>query len=88
MIESIVGVESAPGGGFSVSGCELGEFVGGGLVGRAAVRSRDGAGRSGSVIWASDGVGAELAIHGGDLRHRWTVAFRHARGSWRYDYCI
>ena len=36
MIESIVRVESAPGGGFSVSGCEvgvLGEFVEGGLVG-------------------------------------------------------
>jgi hypothetical protein len=31
-------------------------------------------------------VGAELAIHVGDLRHRWTVANRgHDRRSWRYD---
>jgi hypothetical protein len=30
-------------------------------------------------------VGAELAIHGGDLRHRWTVVVRHDRRSWRYD---
>jgi hypothetical protein len=33
-------------------------------------------------------VGAELAIHGGDLRHRWTVAVGHDRRSWRYDCCI
>jgi hypothetical protein len=34
------------------------------------------------------GVGAELAIHGGDLRHRWTVAVGHDRRSWRYHCCI
>jgi hypothetical protein len=31
------------------------------------------------------GVGAELVIHGGDLRHRWTVTIGHDRLSWRYD---
>jgi hypothetical protein len=30
-------------------------------------------------------VGAELVIHGGDLRHRWTVTIGHDRLSWRYD---
>jgi hypothetical protein len=30
-------------------------------------------------------VGAELGIHGGDLRHRWTVTIGHDRLSWRYD---
>jgi CBS domain-containing protein len=34
------------------------------------------------------GVGAELAIHGGDLRDRWTAAVGHDRRSWRYDCCI
>jgi hypothetical protein len=34
------------------------------------------------------GVGAELAIHGGDLRHRWAVVVGHDRRSWRYDCCI
>jgi hypothetical protein len=33
-------------------------------------------------------VGAERAIHGGDLRDRWTVAVGHDRRSWRYDWCI
>jgi hypothetical protein len=33
-------------------------------------------------------VGAELVIHGGDLRHRWTVTIGHDRLSWRYDCCI
>jgi len=33
-------------------------------------------------------VGAELAIHGGDLRDRWTVAVGHDRRSWQYDCCI
>ncbi|HEY3689796.1 MAG TPA: hypothetical protein VGL46_05770 [Pseudonocardiaceae bacterium] len=30
----------------------------------------------------------ELAIHGGDLRHRWTVAVGHDRRSWRYRCCV
>ena len=34
------------------------------------------------------GVGAELVIHGGDLRCRWTVVVVHDRRSWRYDCCI
>jgi hypothetical protein len=33
-------------------------------------------------------VGAELAIHGGDLRHLCPVAVGHDRRSWRYDCCI
>jgi hypothetical protein len=33
-------------------------------------------------------VGAELAIHGGDLRDRGTVVVGHDRRSWRYDCCI
>jgi hypothetical protein len=33
-------------------------------------------------------VGAELAIHGGDLRHHWTVVVGHDRRSWRYDCSI
>jgi hypothetical protein len=33
-------------------------------------------------------VGAELVIHGGDLRDRWTVAVGHDRRPWRYDCCI
>ena len=33
-------------------------------------------------------VGAELAIHGGDLRHRGTVVVGHDRRSWRCDCCI
>ena len=33
-------------------------------------------------------VGAEWAIHGGDLRHRWTVAVWHDRRSRRYDCSI
>jgi hypothetical protein len=32
-------------------------------------------------------VGAELAIHGGELRNRWTVTVGHDRRSWRYDCC-
>jgi hypothetical protein len=35
-----------------------------------------------------DRVGAELLIHGGDLRHRWTVVVGHDRRSRRYDCCI
>jgi hypothetical protein len=31
------------------------------------------------------GVSAELAIHGGDLPHRWAVVVGHDRRSWRYD---
>jgi hypothetical protein len=34
------------------------------------------------------GVGAELAIHDGDLRHRWAVVVGHDHRSWRYDCCI
>src|SRR5947209_930926 len=30
-------------------------------------------------------VGAELAIHGGDVGHRGAVAVGHDRRSWRYD---
>jgi hypothetical protein len=33
-------------------------------------------------------VGAELVIHGGDLRHHWPVAVGHDRRSWRCDCCI
>jgi hypothetical protein len=33
-------------------------------------------------------VGAELAIHGGDLVHRWAVMVGQDRRSWRYDCCI
>ena len=33
-------------------------------------------------------VGAESAIHGGDLRHRGTVVIGHDRRSWRCDCCI
>jgi hypothetical protein len=33
------------------------------------------------------GVGAELVIHGGDLRDPWTVVIGHDRRSWRYDCC-
>jgi hypothetical protein len=33
-------------------------------------------------------VGAELVIHGGDLRHRGPVVVGHDRRSWRYDCCI
>jgi hypothetical protein len=32
-----------------------------------------------------DPVGAELAIYGGDLRHRGTVAVGRDRRSWRYN---
>jgi hypothetical protein len=35
-----------------------------------------------------DGVGAELVIHGGDLRYRWAVVIRHDRPLWHYDCCI
>jgi hypothetical protein len=31
------------------------------------------------------GVGAELVVHSGDLRHRWTVIVGHDRRPWRYD---
>jgi len=30
-------------------------------------------------------VGAELAIHDGDLRHRWAVAVGNDRRPWEYD---
>jgi hypothetical protein len=45
---------------------------------------------SGSPSWPSwcKPVGAELAIHGGDLRHHWTVVVGHDRRSWRYDCSI
>jgi hypothetical protein len=33
-------------------------------------------------------VGAELVIHGGDLRYRWAAAVRHDRPPWHYDCCI
>lgn len=32
--------------------------------------------------------GAELVIHGGDLRYRWAVVIRHDRPLWHYDCCI
>ena len=33
-------------------------------------------------------MGAELVIHGDDLRHRCPVGVGHDRRSWRYDWCI
>jgi hypothetical protein len=33
-------------------------------------------------------VGAELVIHGGDLRHHWMAVVGHDRRSWRYDCSI
>ncbi|MDQ3886911.1 MAG: hypothetical protein M3308_07890 [Actinomycetota bacterium] len=32
-----------------------------------------------------EGVGAELVIHGADLRRRWTVVVGHGHPLWRYD---
>jgi hypothetical protein len=40
------------------------------------------------AVLAVQGVGAELAIHGGDLGHRWTAVVGHDRRSWRCDCCI
>jgi hypothetical protein len=37
--------------------------------------------RSVNAACSYEGVGAELAIHGGDLRDRWTVAVGHDRRS-------
>jgi ABC-type transporter Mla maintaining outer membrane lipid asymmetry ATPase subunit MlaF len=50
-------------------------------TGRAAKRLAELTGHD--AAW-----GAGLVVHGGDLRHRWTVAVGHDRRSWRYDCCI
>ena len=44
-----------------------------------------GAGPEFTIEECGNPVGAELAIHGGDLKHCWTVAVGHDRRSWRYD---
>jgi len=65
------------------------------LVSRSRIRKRSCSSRSSRSIsrlracWVThDPVGAELVIHGGDLRRRWAVAVGHDRRPWRYDCCI
>jgi hypothetical protein len=39
-------------------------------------------------VRAPEGVGAELVIHGRDLRCCWVVAVRHDHWPWRFDCSI